>query len=211
MEVKDMLQCDDDDNSSSEVENYKTLSHRLVTTVLKHSDYRQKLNIASTSCLQALIDQLRPLMDKELAILGGIILKGDHSFKVPKHMAKLGGSSVFTTLYILCNEYEEIHLQLLVPIKSTTHLEALLKEMMNSYHLYNHQQPDLFFTDNVKGDCCLLERSLLSLKRTLHTNNNHAHNIQQLTNVDHQKHPVSFLQLPSNVLISLIQSNVQVE
>ncbi|KAG2220944.1 hypothetical protein INT45_010697, partial [Circinella minor] len=159
----------------------------------------------------ALIDQLRPLMDKELAILGGIILKGDHSFKVPKHMAKLGGSSAFTALYTLCNEYEEIRLQLLVPTKSTTHLEAPLKEMMNSYRLYNHQQPDLFFTDNVKGDRRLLERSLPSLKRTLHTNNNHAHNIQQSTNVDHQKHPVPFLQLPSNVSISLIQSNDQVE
>ncbi|KAG2215458.1 hypothetical protein INT45_014294 [Circinella minor] len=118
---------------------------------------------------------------------------GDHSFKVPKHMAKLGGSSAFTALYTLCNEYEEIHLQLLVPTKSTTHLEAPLKEMMNSYHLYNHQQPYMFFTDNVKGDHRLLEWSLPSLKRTLHTNNNHAHNIQQSINVDHQKHPVPFL------------------
>ena len=159
----------------------------------------------------ALIDQLQPLMDKELAILGGIILKGDHSFKVPKHMAKLGGSSAFTALYTLCNEYEEIRLQLLVPTKSTTHLEAPLKEMMHSYRLYNHQQPDLFFTDNVKGDRRLLERSLPSLKRTLHTNNTHTHNIQQSTNEDHQNHPVPFLQLPSSVSVNLVQTNDQAD
>ncbi|KAI8147390.1 hypothetical protein BJV82DRAFT_345657 [Fennellomyces sp. T-0311] len=58
----------------------------------------------------ALMDQLRSLIDKELAILAGVILKGDHSFKVPKHMAKLGGSSAFTALYTVCNEYEEIRL-----------------------------------------------------------------------------------------------------
>ncbi|KAG2215881.1 hypothetical protein INT45_006788 [Circinella minor] len=159
----------------------------------------------------ALIDQLQPLMDKELAILSGIILKGDHSFKVPKHMAKLGGSSAFTALYTFCNEYEEIRLQLLVRTKSTTHLEAPLKEMMNSYHLYNHQEPDLFFTDNVKGDRRLLERSLPSLKRTLYNNNTHTHNIQQSTNLDHQNHPVPFLQLPSSVSVNLIQTNDQVD
>ena len=164
--------------------------------------------VPSTEYLQlvytALLDQLRPLMDKELAILGGVILKGDHSFKIPNHMAKLGGSSAFTALYTLCNEYEEIRLQLLVPTKSPTHLEKPLKDMVASYNLYNHKQVELFFTDNVKGDHSVLERSIPSLERDMPTSptpqSDNSHHIPQHTR---------YLDLPPTVNVEIIQSSAQ--
>jgi hypothetical protein len=40
--------------------------------------------------------------------LGGKYLKGDHSFKIIKRMGKIEGTPMFTVLYTVCNEYEEI-------------------------------------------------------------------------------------------------------
>ena len=56
----------------------------------------------------AIIQTLRPKMDKHMMLLDGKVLKGDHSFKFPKHMAKTNEASVFTALYTITNEYEEI-------------------------------------------------------------------------------------------------------
>ena len=36
--------------------------------------------------------------------LGGIIMKGDHSFKIIKKLGKVKDSSVFAAIYAVCNE-----------------------------------------------------------------------------------------------------------
>ncbi|KAI8136730.1 hypothetical protein BJV82DRAFT_675742 [Fennellomyces sp. T-0311] len=131
----------------------------------------------------ALLDQLRPLIDKELAVLGGIILKGDHSFEVPKHMAKLGGSSAFSALYTVCNEYEEIRLQLLVPTKSPAHLEQPLKDMINSYGIYNQKLPELFFHG----------QSAFSTANRINRRPKH----------------IQFLELPSTVAVDVIKTSTE--
>ena len=70
----------------------------------------------------SIIDVLRPKMDKHMMLLDGKVLKGDHSFKFPKHMAKIEKTSVFTGLYTVTNEYEEIVQQVLVPSKLLSYL-----------------------------------------------------------------------------------------
>ncbi|KAF7720604.1 hypothetical protein EC973_007053, partial [Apophysomyces ossiformis] len=123
--------------------------------------------IPSTAYLRlvytTIMDQLRPLIDKQMMQIGGQILKGDHSFKIIKHMAKIGSAPVFSALYTVCNEYEEIRMQVLVPSKSLTHLRNPFQQMMHSYRVYGHKPPELFFTDNVRGDQQFLEEVLPSL------------------------------------------------
>lgn len=82
----------------------------------------------------AYIETLRPLIDKQMMLLDGAVLKGD-----------LESVPVFTALYTLCNEYEEIRSQLLVPSKALTHLKLSFNELRSAYKLCGHQEPQLFF------------------------------------------------------------------
>ncbi|KAG2205970.1 hypothetical protein INT47_005288 [Mucor saturninus] len=60
----------------------------------------------------------RPYMDKKMMLLGGKVLKGDHSFKAVKHKASVDGTNMFNALYTICNEFEEIRMMLLIPSRS---------------------------------------------------------------------------------------------
>ncbi|CEP11895.1 hypothetical protein [Parasitella parasitica] len=112
----------------------------------------------------AIIQQLQPKMDKQIMLLDGKVLKGDHSFKFPKHMAKIEEAGVFTALYTVTNEYEEIVHQVLVPSKSLLYLKHSLQKMKEAYELYGHAMPVAFFTDNVKSDKAFFESIFESLK-----------------------------------------------
>lgn len=111
----------------------------------------------------AIIDVLRPKMDKHMMILDKKVLKGDHSFKFPKKMAKIEDVSVFSGLYTVTNEYEEIVLQVLVPSKALAYLRYSFQKMRDAYSYYGHTLPVAFFTDNVKGDRSFLEEMFESL------------------------------------------------
>lgn len=113
----------------------------------------------------AIIDRHRHKMDKHMMLLDGKVLKGDHSFKFPKHMAKIEETSVFSALYTLNNEYEEIVHQALVPSKSLTYLKHSFTKMHEAYKDYGFDMPIAFFTDNVGGDKTFLESVFDSLKK----------------------------------------------
>ena len=115
----------------------------------------------------AIMDQLRLFMDKEMMVLDGVVLKGDHTFKIIKHMAKVGGESTFYALYTVCNEFEEIRLQLLVPTKKVTHLKRSFEQMLKSYHLYGPQEPQILYTDYIAGDKRFLQETIPSLNQPL--------------------------------------------
>ncbi|KAG2211306.1 hypothetical protein INT45_003588, partial [Circinella minor] len=102
-------------------------------------------------------------MDKQMEILDGKNLKGDHTFKIIKLMSKVNGVPVFTALYTALNEYEEIRLQFLVPTKSLSHLQYGFDKLREAYELYGHKQPEIFFTDNVIGDQGFLKSVFPSL------------------------------------------------
>ncbi|KAL9536765.1 hypothetical protein MBANPS3_012383, partial [Mucor bainieri] len=115
----------------------------------------------------SLIEVLQPKMDKHMMLLDGNVLKGDHSFKFPKHMGKIEDNSVFSALYTMTNEYEEIVQQALVPSKSLSYLKHALEMMNAAYDDYGHDMPTAFFTDNVSGDKAFLESIFSSLKEGL--------------------------------------------
>ncbi|KAG2212961.1 hypothetical protein INT46_008087 [Mucor plumbeus] len=134
----------------------------------------------------------KPLIDAEMVKLGGIIFKGDHSFKIIKKLGKINGSSVFTALYTVCNEYEEVVLMLLVHTKSLTHSEETFTKSFQNYSLQGQEPPLIFFTDNVLGHQKFLEDCLPSLK----------------TNVEHivipkatEENNVSVSNLPADVAV----------
>ncbi|KAL0582286.1 hypothetical protein ABG067_007854, partial [Albugo candida] len=102
-------------------------------------------------------------MDQMISFLDGVVLKGDHSFKVIDHMAKVNGVSTFFCLYTLLNEYEEIRLQVLGHSKKVDHLAPQFIEMMETYRKLGMKLPELFYTDNVTADQSFLGDVIPSL------------------------------------------------
>ena len=156
----------------------------------------------------AIIDQLRAFMDREMSYLGGEILKGDHTFRFLKKIAKLGQASAFGALYTVCNEYEEIRLQVLASTKAQSHLKGPFEEMMRSYRLYGHPEPKLFFTDNVKGDDRFLKSVIPSLKPTSH---NSATAVEQVNQAPDINSFDGYLQLPSTVSIEYTRNETDLD
>ncbi|OBZ85966.1 hypothetical protein A0J61_05984 [Choanephora cucurbitarum] len=105
----------------------------------------------------AIIETLRPKMGKHMILLDGKLLKGNHSFKFPKHVTRIEETSVFTALYTVTNEHEKIVQQSLVPSKALSYLRYPFEKMHEAYSLYGHEMPIAFFTDNIKGDKSFLE------------------------------------------------------
>lgn len=111
----------------------------------------------------SIIAKIRPFMDQLISMLDGIILKGDHSFKIIDHMAKVNGVSTFSCLYTMLNEYEEIRLMVLSHSKKMENLSPQFNEMMNTYQRLGMNAPELFYTDNVIGDQAFLKEVIPSL------------------------------------------------
>lgn len=70
-------------------------------------------------------------------LLGDNVLKCDYSFMFPAHVAKMEKTSVFTALYTINIEYEEIIHQDLV-------LSNSFQKMQKAYVLYDHEMPIAF-------------------------------------------------------------------
>lgn len=111
----------------------------------------------------SLIEEYVPFMDQLNSMLNGVVLKGDHSFKIIKHMGKTNGTSVFSSLYTVMNEYEEIRMQVLAHTKSLRELSGNFDSMMESYRNYGFEMPQVFYTDNVAADKNTLEKYIPSL------------------------------------------------
>ncbi|KAI9488288.1 hypothetical protein BDB00DRAFT_877589 [Zychaea mexicana] len=75
------------------------------------------------------IGEIRRLLDRQIEILDGVYLKGDHTFKLIKLMSKINGQQAFAALYTVLNEYEEVRLQFLVPSKALYHLQYAFDAM----------------------------------------------------------------------------------
>jgi hypothetical protein len=98
------------------------------------------------------MEHIRPVLDQCMAALSGYILKWDHSFKLPKFMMKLEGTQVFTALFTIVNEWEQIRYQTFVPTKLLLHLRAGLEAIVSSLKEHGLPEPVLGFTDAVAQD-----------------------------------------------------------
>jgi hypothetical protein len=112
------------------------------------------------------------------------------SIQVTKHIGKVDGVTVWDGgIYTVLNQYEEIRMQTFMPTKSLDHLTKPFTDLQRSLEMFGHKMPELFFTDNVDGECKYLERVFPSL----------------LTNV---RHPVT--QPPSHLPALEIPNSVNI-
>jgi hypothetical protein len=147
-------------HNGSQNQNFKEFS--LFDDIKQYNGYIPSANFISY-VYSSYISKLRKFMDQHTASLDGVVLKGDHSFKIIKHMGKINGVSTFSCLYTLVNEYEEIRLQVLAQSKSLKHLESSFNNMIESYRRLGMKMPQVFYTDNVDGDRLFLEKVIPSL------------------------------------------------
>ena len=95
---------------------------------------------------------MRPILDQCMAALSGLILKWDHSFKLPKYLMKLDGTQIFSALFTILNHLEQIRYQAFVPTKSLIHIQNGLEEIVTSLKKFGLPEPELGYTDNVAQD-----------------------------------------------------------
>ncbi|KAJ7242859.1 hypothetical protein B0H12DRAFT_1023451, partial [Mycena haematopus] len=101
--------------------------------------------------------------DQHTALLSAYISAIDHSFKLAKHIAKVNGEQIFIALLTVTNERGEIRICNLVATKSHSQFELALNRMRESLDRYGHDQPAIFYTDNM-ADKDFLERCFPSLR-----------------------------------------------
>lgn len=83
--------------------------------------------------------------------------------QLAKHIAKVNGEQIFIALLTITNEKGEIRVCNLVATKSHSQFELALNRMRESLILYGHDQPQIFYTDNM-SDKDFLERCFASLR-----------------------------------------------
>ncbi|KAG2192557.1 hypothetical protein INT47_012781 [Mucor saturninus] len=151
----------------------------------------------------SIIEKLRPFMDKMLMLTGGKIIRGDHSFKIVNHIAKIEKSSAFTALYTVVNEYEEIRLMSLVPSKSHSYLKWSFEKMYEAYKMYGHELPTVFFTDDVRADRRFIESVIPSLTAGVQK--------QSYKSIDSNYKTLPELELPDFVNVGYFNQFLQIE
>jgi hypothetical protein len=83
--------------------------------------------------------------------------------QVPKHLGKVNGEPTFGALHTVTNEYGEVRQMTLTPTKAHDQFMPALSVIPHSLRKYGHQDVELVFTDNVRGDKAELERVFPSL------------------------------------------------
>ncbi|KAF8057979.1 hypothetical protein FPV67DRAFT_1525179 [Lyophyllum atratum] len=142
------------------------------------------------------IESHRDEFNQHSAMLTGNVCAIDHSFKITKHIAKVNGVQVFTALLTVTNEKGEIRICNLVATKAHSQFELALNRMRESLDLYGHDQPVLFYTDNV-ADKEFLERCFPSLR-------------EGVLAVEKYSHLPSFT-IPSDVEISVLRTSTEID
>jgi hypothetical protein len=136
------------------------------------------------------IEKHKHHFNQHMSMLTGEICAIDHShkvisslfystllvdvFQVTKQIARVNGEQVFTALLTVTNEKGEIRICNFVATKSHSQFEIALTRMQKSLQLYGHEQPILFYTDNM-ADRQFLENSFPSLRTNVVPIEKYAH------------------------------------
>ncbi|KAI7872237.1 uncharacterized protein EV154DRAFT_580069 [Mucor mucedo] len=89
-------------------------------------------------------------------------------------MYRINNCPSFTGLYTVTNEYDEIRIMVLTPTKALDFLKGPFEKMLGSLRENNHQEPTVYFTDNVDADRSFLESVLPSLKENVRRIEDHS-------------------------------------
>ncbi|EKM74042.1 hypothetical protein AGABI1DRAFT_16655, partial [Agaricus bisporus var. burnettii JB137-S8] len=105
-------------------------------------------------------------INQQTAMLPANICSIDHSHNITKHIARVDGEQVFTGLLTVTNDLGQIRTCNLVATKSHSQFESALFQMRRSLDTYGHDQPQIFYTDNI-SDRLFLENSFPSLRNNV--------------------------------------------
>ncbi|KAG2216224.1 hypothetical protein INT45_006930 [Circinella minor] len=150
----------------------------------------------------AMINEIHHLIDKQIMVLDGRVLKGNHTFKIIKHLGRIDGSPTFLTVYTVCNEFEEIRMQLPIPTKLLKHLQFAFEAMNEAYTMYGHKHPEIFFTDNVVSDQSFLMDVLPSLAQDV---------VPLKANISNSNNQYPVLSIPQDVDITILSTYVEIQ
>jgi hypothetical protein len=100
--------------------------------------------------------------------IGGLKFQIDHSFKVPKLLAKVAGEQVFEALFTVSNENGEIRLQFFVHSKGHADIRQALASFNTARELMGHGRIQVIYTDNVVADKSFLESIFPYLKEGIY-------------------------------------------
>ncbi|KAJ7477407.1 hypothetical protein FB451DRAFT_1396396 [Mycena latifolia] len=149
----------------------------------------------SSQWLRGLFDKFIEMhgfdFDQAIALLCAMICAIDHSFKLAKHIEKLNGKQIFVTLLAVTNENGEISVCNLVATKSHSQFELALNRMRESLIRYGHDQPEIFYTDNM-ADKDFLERCFPSLREAVITVEKYSH--------------LPFLEIPEEIRVRVLEN-----
>jgi hypothetical protein len=138
---------------------------------------------------------IRSLLDREIMKRDSTTLKGDHSFKVPKYVAKANGERSFDSLYTVTNEYEEVVIQIFALTKSHEEIREHLQNYVKGRQSLGHPLIKAFYTDDCCHDAAFLEENIPSLKEDVVP-------IQNLRKIRYRP-----LELPDDVQTTLVDSD----
>ncbi|KAJ3722546.1 hypothetical protein C8R42DRAFT_720912 [Lentinula raphanica] len=130
--------------------------------------------------------------DRIQASLSGFKLAGDHTFRIMKAMARLKSEPIFSSLFSLVNEWEEIRAQAMGLTKGFSILPEMFKQVQIGLEEHGHQPTNVYYCDNPSAERDFHERTMESLK----------HNVIHITSTrnDIEERYANF-ELPRNVPI----------
>ncbi|KAJ7153309.1 hypothetical protein C8R46DRAFT_1357190 [Mycena filopes] len=136
------------------------------------SAYNDKLRFSGSTpsvnyCKGVFVDWMRAhraYHDRITSALPGRYLRGDHTFKLLKLMALLGGVPTHVGLYTVVNEYEEIRGQGLTLTKELSFVEGLYSGIAQSLHIHGHEATQLMWSDNARAERGFHEHCTPSLR-----------------------------------------------
>ncbi|TFY78505.1 hypothetical protein EWM64_g5507 [Hericium alpestre] len=103
------------------------------------------------------------VLDQVMAMLSAHYLCIDHSFKVIKHLGKVNGAQIFSTLLSAVNEYGECRSMTLTMTKAHDQSMPALSQIPHSTQKYRHNDTEIIFTDSPRADKAELECIFLAL------------------------------------------------
>ncbi|KAF8451047.1 hypothetical protein L210DRAFT_3640047 [Boletus edulis BED1] len=99
-----------------------------------------------------LIEHDTPKLKQCIALLPACTLAIDHSFKVIKHLGKVGGAALFTALHTTVNDYGEIWSMLFTMTKGHDQFMPNMYEIAHSLTKFGHGDVEAVFMDNGCAD-----------------------------------------------------------
>ncbi|KIK58696.1 hypothetical protein GYMLUDRAFT_245792 [Collybiopsis luxurians FD-317 M1] len=132
-------------------------------------------------------------MDRIQASLSGFKLAGDHTFRIMKAMARLKSEPIFSALFTVVNEWEEIRAQAMGLTKGFSILPEMFQQVSTGLKEHAHQPTSLYYCDNPSAERDFHEHITASLKENVQ------HIARQANHECHSQDSIPIFQLSGSI------------